>query len=202
MRHVAVCSMFAFGILCAACSQSRSGATESGSPVASAVVADKAFASGGTISMQLDGGDYDVHAAADDRIRVTLNGNVGSAKVDVAASGQHADVKVLDTPHRNFKATIEVPKAADVTVRLAAGELVLAAIAGSKDVESSAGNVTIAVGDPNDYSKVDASLKAGDINADAFGESKSGLMPHLTWSGPGTRTIRASLGAGNLILRK
>ena len=36
-------------------------------------------------------------------------------------------------------------------------------IAGSKDVESWAGNVDIAVGAPNDYSTVDASVTAGDL---------------------------------------
>jgi len=45
-------------------------------------------------------------------------------------------------------------------------------------------------------------LKAGDIDASAFGGSKSGLLPHFTWSGPGKRTIRADLGAGNLALKR
>ena len=43
-------------------------------------------------------------------------------------------------------------------------------------------------------------LAAGDIQAGAFGGSKSGLLQHFTWSGHGKYTLRANLGAGNLTL--
>jgi hypothetical protein len=164
-------------------------------------ITENTFVSGGKIDMQLSGGDYDVRPAADNKIRVTLSGNTGSARVELAVSGTHANLVVKDTPHNNFKATIEVPKAADLVIRLAAGDLVMAAITGNKDIESTAGNIEIAVGDPNEYSSVDASIKAGDINAGVFGGSKSGLFPHFTWSGRGKYTLRAKLGAGNLTLR-
>ena len=60
----------------------------------------------------------------------------------------------------------------------------------------------VAVTNPDDYASVDARVKAGDIQASAFGGAKSGLMPHFTWSGPGKHTLRADLGAGNLVLRR
>jgi hypothetical protein len=157
--------------------------------------------SGGKIDMQLSGGGYEVRPAGDNKIRVTLSGNTGSTRVELAVSGSQANLVVRDTPHNNFKATIEVPKVADLVIRLAAGELVMAEITGNKNIESTAGNIDIAVGDPSQYSSVDASLKAGDINAGAFGGSKSGLFPHFTWSGRGKHTLRARLGAGNLTLR-
>jgi hypothetical protein len=162
---------------------------------------EKTFAAGGRVTMQLDGGTYVVRPAADDRIRVTLSGNAGNASVELAINGTQAKLSVRDTPNNNFHATIEVPKTSDLVVRLSAGDFQLAAIAGNKDVQSTAGNVEIAVGDPNDYASVDASVKAGDIDAAAFGGSKSGLFQHLTWSGRGKYTLRASLGAGNLVLR-
>jgi hypothetical protein len=163
---------------------------------------EKPFVSGGTIEMRLDGGNYTVRPAADNHIRVTLSGNTANAKVELTASGTRANLVVKDTPNNNFQVTIEVPKAADLVVRLSAGNLVLAAIAGNKDIQSTAGNTEIAVGDPNDYASVDASVKAGDIDAGVFGGSKSGLFAHFTWSGRGKYTLRASLGAGNLVLRK
>ena len=162
---------------------------------------EKPFVAGGRIDMQLDGGNYEVRPAADNHIRVTLSGNTGTAKVALTTNGTHADVTVKDTPHNNFQATIDVPKAADLVIRLSGGNLVMAAITGNKDVESHAGNVEIAVGDPNDYSSVDASVKAGDIDAGVFGGSKSGLFQQFTWSGHGKYTLRAHLGAGNLTLR-
>ena len=164
--------------------------------------ADKPFVAGGTINLELDGGNYNIQPASDNHIRVTLSGTAGQPRVDVTANGTHADVKVKDTPRNNFEATIEVPKTADLVVRLSAGNLTIGPIAGNKDVESYAGNVEIAVGDSNDYSSVDASVKAGDIDARVFGGSKSGLFQHFTWSGKGKHTLRAHLGAGNLELRK
>lgn len=162
---------------------------------------EKPFVSGGRIDMQLDGGNYEVRPGADNHIRVTLSGNAGNARVELTTNGTRADVKVRDTPRNNFQATIEVPKAADLVIRLSGGNLTMAAITGNKDVESYAGNVKIAVGDPNDYSSVDTSVKAGDIDAGVFGGSKSGLFQRFKWSGRGKYTLRAHLGAGNLELR-
>jgi hypothetical protein len=166
------------------------------------VVAEKPFAAGGSIHMQLDGGAYEVRSAADERVRVTFSGNTGSARVELTASGTQADVAVKDTPHDNFHAIIEVPTAADLVIRLTGGDLVMGEITGNKDVENYGGDIKIAAGDPDDYSNVDASVKAGEIDAGVFGGSKkSGLLRHFTWSGHGKHTLRANLGAGNLVLR-
>jgi hypothetical protein len=203
MKSVACCSMLmAAGLWASACVQEGNSArtTEKALVAVKALVAEKPFVTGGKIDMQLDGGGYEIRPAADDRIRFTSNGNTGDAKVELTANGTHADVRVKDTPH-NFRATIEVPKAADLVIRLSGGDLVMAAITGNKDVESYGGDIKIVVGDPSDYSSVDASVKAGDIEAGVFGGSKSGLLQHFTWSGQGKYTLRAQLGAGSLVLR-
>jgi hypothetical protein len=196
--------VLAAGLCVSACQQAENTATtgtDTKTNTEKRVVAEKPFAGGGSIHMRLDGGDYEIRPAADDRVRVTVSGNAGDTKVEVTASGARADVVVKDTPHKNFHATIEVPKAADLNIRLSAGDLTMAAITGNKDVESYAGDIKIAVGDPNDYADVDASVKAGDIHAGVFGGSKSGLLQHFTWSGHGKYSLHASLGAGNLVLR-
>jgi hypothetical protein len=204
MKSIGSFALFVAAGLCASsCLQPHDKADTGGNAVADKPVvgAEKPFAAGGKINIQLEGGGYEVQAAPDDRIRVTLSGNIGNAKVELAADGTHADVKVKDTPNNNFHATIEVPKAADLVIRLSGGDLLMAPITGNKDVEAYGGDIKIGVGDPNDYSSVDASVKAGDINADVFGGSKSGLLQRFTWSGPGKYTLRASLGAGDLVLR-
>jgi hypothetical protein len=190
-----------FGIAGCDDTHSRTESSDKTASTASSVVADKPFMSGGRITIDLDGGGYEVRAASDNRIRVSIGGNAGNARVEVTSEGERGDVKVKDTPHNNFKATIEVPKTADLTIHLSGGELVVGAIAGNKDVEAMGGNINIAVGNPDDYASVDASVKAGDLSATPFGGSKSGLMQHFTWSGKGKYTLRASLGAGNLSLR-
>ena len=114
-------------------------------------MAEKPFASGGKIHLELDGGGYTMRPAADEHIRVTFSGNVGNARAELTTNGSQAHVGIKDTPSGNFQATIEVPKAADLVVRLSAGNLEMAAISGNKEIESIAGNVDIAVGDPNEY---------------------------------------------------
>jgi hypothetical protein len=183
-----------------ACHQPQGSETETSAQMAP--VADKSFVADGKIDVDLDGGAYEIKTAADNHIRVAVSGAPGNAKVDVAVSGSSAAVKIKDTPHRNFQAIVEVPATADIVVRLSGGELKIDAITGNKDVESYAGNVQIAVGDANDYAHVDATVKAGDIDARPFGGSKSGLMQEFTWSGSGKHTLRAHLGAGNLVLRR
>jgi hypothetical protein len=178
-------------------------ATQSASQAATPPsVTEKPFAAGGRIEMRLDGGSYIVRAARDNVIRVTMSGNSGTAKVDISAQNTHASVGIKETPRNNFQATIEVPQTADLVIRLAAGELTVEAIAGNKDVESNAGNVDIVTGDSADYASVDASVHAGDIKADPFGESRSGLLQTVSWSGTGKYALRAKLIAGNLTLRR
>jgi hypothetical protein len=165
-------------------------------------VTEKAFVPGGRIELWLDSGDFSVKPSADNRIRVTLTGNVGNAKVEVTASGNQGKAVVRDSPQNNFSAIIEVPKTADLMIRMNAGDLKVGAIAGSKDVESTAGDVKIAVGDPNDYASVDASVKVGDLSASQFGGPKGEfLTKSVNWSGQGKYKLRARLGVGDLKLQ-
>ena len=165
--------------------------------------ADKAFVTGGKVDIHLDAGDYEVRAAPDNHVRVTMTGRTGTATVDVVVAGTRADVTVKDTSHTNFKCVIEVPKVSDVAIRLSAGDLDVEEIAGSKDIESTAGDMRIAVGKSDDYGKVDASVKVGDLSPGPFGGSKKeGLISQsVSWSGKGKYTLRASLGAGDLKLK-
>jgi hypothetical protein len=185
------------GFCLSGCQQPQNTANTNQTPQ----VTEKPFVAGGSIHMQLEAGGYEVRPAADNQIRVTFSGNIGDAKLELTTDGAHAELKVQDTPHNNFRAVLEVPKSADLVVRLGAGDLAIGAITGNKDVENNAGNITIAVGDAANYSSVDASVKAGDISAAPFGGSKSGLLQHFTWEGKGQYKLRANLIAGNLSLR-
>jgi len=163
------------------------------------VKTEKAFASGGNAELTLDGGNYTIRSAASDTIRVSFSGNAGNATADLTANGTQAKLVVKDTPH-NFQSTIEVPATTDLVLHLAAGNLEIAPITGSKDIESKAGNVQIAVGNADDYLSVDASVGVGNLDGGPFGDSGSGPSHHLTWAGHGKYTLRLSLGAGNLEL--
>lgn len=161
---------------------------------------DKPFVSGGNIEVQLDSGDYAVTGSRDDHVRISFQGNVGSATEQLASTGNQATLTINNTPHSNFKASIEVPKTSNIVIHLAAGDLDLAAITGNKDIDSAAGDVKIKVDDPNDYASVDASVRVGDLKAGPFGKTGSGLGNRFTWTGRGKYTLRVRLGAGDLTL--
>lgn len=164
---------------------------------------DRAFVSGGKVDIHLAAGDYEVRASRDNHVRVTLTGDRRNTVVDLVINGTHADVTVRNTPSVNntLHCVIEVPKVSDVAIRLSAGDLDVDDITGSKDIETTAGDVKIAAGDPNSYSKVDASVRIGDLSAGPFGNAKgSFLSKSVNWSGKGTHTLRARLGVGDLKL--
>ena len=123
---------------------------------------DKPFAAAGSIEMHLDAGDYLIRAGSDEHIRVTFAGNIGNAAAELTTGGTHANLAIKDTPHNNFRATVEVPATANLGVHLSAGNLEIAAITGNKDIDSQAGNVTISVPNSNDYGAVDAAVHVGD----------------------------------------
>ena len=187
----------ALALALASCSWSPEQAADT-PPV---VKADQPLAAAGSIEMQLAGGDYTIKASTDEHVRVSFAGNTGNAAADLGINGTHATLTVKDTPHNNFRATVEVPKTSDLVIHLSGGNLNVAAITGNKDIDSKAGNVAIAIPDSKDYSNVEAEVKVGNLSAGPFGDSGSGIAPHLKWSGPGKYTLRASLGAGDLELK-
>jgi hypothetical protein len=185
-----------------ACGQAQTSATtgKAATQEEFVVAADKPFVAGGSVSIHLDGGSYEIAPAPDNQIRVTLSGTIGKAKVELNIDRANADLAVKDT-QSHFQALIEVPSVSDLTVRLTGGNLVIGPITGNKDIGTLAGNVEIGIGNPEDYASVNASVKAGDITAEVFGGSRSGLLQHFDWAGSGRYRLHAQLGAGNLDLR-
>ena len=164
--------------------------------------ADKPFAVGGKVNIQLEGGEYEVRAAADNHVRITMSGNTGNATVEVTVAGMQANASVKNTPHSNFRAVIEVPKTADIVIRLTGGDLTVGGITGNKDIEATAGDVKISAGNPDDYASLDASVKVGDLSTGPFNAKTSGFISkNATWTGKGKYKLHASLGAGDLKLR-
>jgi DUF4097 and DUF4098 domain-containing protein YvlB len=121
--------------------------------------------------------------------------------VKLTTNGNSADLRVENTPHDNFHATIEVPALTDLRIRLTAGDLRVSGIKGDKDIEAHAGDLNISVGSSSDWGDVDASVTAGDINASPFRASKGGLFRSLRWQGPGKYKLHAHLMAGDINLR-
>jgi hypothetical protein len=163
---------------------------------------DKDFVSGGKVDMTLESGDYQVRPSSDNTIHVHWNEALKSVRVRVDVNGKSADIHVENTPHDNFRATIEIPAETSVRIRMTAGNMTVSGIKGDKDVELNAGNLKIAVGDSKDWGKVDASVTAGNVDASPFAANKSGLFRSFDWNGPGRYRLHAHLMAGNIDLIK
>lgn len=121
-------------------------AQTSGSP------AEKDFVSSGKIEITLESGDYDIRASSDNRIHVRWN-EASGARVKLMTNGKSADLRVENTPHNNFHATIEVPALTDLRIRLTAGDLRVSGIKGDKDIEANAGNLNVSVGSSSDWGR-------------------------------------------------
>ena len=165
---------------------------------------ERAFSHNGRIRMDLSAGDYRISGSPDNRIR--LEWSVRDAdqlpKVHARADVRDRDASITtDGPsNKGFKVTIQVPRHADLYVRLTAGDLRIEGIEGNKDVELHAGDVRIDVGRAEDYKSVDASVWAGEIQAAPFQVNKGGLFRSFDWRGKGTYRLHAHLKAGDLRL--
>lgn len=163
---------------------------------------EKDFVSGGTVRMDLESGQYDIRASSDNRIHIRWNEADKGVRVKVDTNGNSADLRVENTPHDNFHATIEVPASTNLNIYFTAGDLNIGSIKGNKEITMNAGDLKIAVGDAKEWASVDASVAAGDINAAAFQVTKSGLFRSVHWHGPGKYRLNISLKAGDINLNK
>ena len=159
------------------------------------------FAPGGRVRMDLCSSGMDVIGKDEGQLRVSYDSTRGDVKVRINVSGDRADLRVTDCPRNNFRVTIEVPKTSALYVRMFAGELNVEDVTGDKNVVLHFGQLTMDVGKPDSYARVEASVNSGDLEASAFNISKGGLFRSFNQRGPGTYRVYAHVGAGQLSLR-
>jgi hypothetical protein len=164
---------------------------------------ERPFAGDGRISMDLSAGEYHIAGSDDDRIRLewTVRDPEQLSSVKARANIRGKDARITtDGPTNHFKVAIQVPKRADLYIRLTAGELRVSNVRGNKDIESHAGEVDIDVGRADEYHHVDASIWAGEIHAAPYRVSKEGLFRSFDWNGHGPFRLHAKVKAGELRL--
>jgi hypothetical protein len=163
------------------------------------------FNSGGKLRMYLRSGSFHIIGGADNKITVRITGrnadNASDMRVQLEGSKYAADLTVSGGPKNDLEVTIEVPKKTGLYVRMPAGNLELHHVTGDKDAELHAGELIIDVGDASDYSRVDASVYSGGLEASPFGESHGGLFRSFHKEGNGKYHLHAHVGAGDLTLQ-
>jgi hypothetical protein len=162
------------------------------------------FPSGSRLRMHLRSGDFRIVGRDDNKISVRLEGKNADRAQDLTVRfkrfSTESELRIFDGPRNDVTVTIEIPKTSGLFVRMPFGDLTLDGIVGDKDVELHAGDLTISVGSAADYSRVDASVTTGDIDAEPFGENHGGLFRSFEKSGSGKYKLHAHVGAGDLTL--
>ena len=163
------------------------------------------FPSGSRLQIELRSGDFRIVGADNNKISVHIAGKNANDSRDLTVrfkrSSSDAELRVSGGPRNELQVTIEVPKITGLFVRMPAGELAVERISGDKDVELRAGDLTISGCNASDYSRVDASVTAGDLEAAPFGESHGGLFRSFHKNGTGKYQLHAHVGAGDLTMR-
>jgi hypothetical protein len=165
---------------------------------------ERAFSENGRIRMDLSAGEYHISGSPDNRIRLEWSvrdpAQLPRVKARADVRDREASITTDGPTNKGLNVAIQVPKQADLYVRLTAGDLRIEGIRGNKDVELHAGDVRIDVGRAEDYRSVDASVWAGDLKAPPFQVNKGGLFRSFDWRGKGPYRLHAKLKAGDLRL--
>jgi hypothetical protein len=157
------------------------------------------------LRLHVRSGEIRITGTNDSKITVDLSGKnldrIQDVKARLSCSDSVAELHVSGGPRNDLVITIHVPQNVDLFARIPAGEVTVEDITGNKDVELYAGELTIFVGKPTDYGHVDASVYAGEVDAEIFGASKGGLFRSFTKDANGQYHLHAHVGSGQLTLR-
>lgn len=163
------------------------------------------FPAGGKLRLRIRSGDVRILGTADDKISVELSGqnapDARELKVRFDRKGTAAEMRISGGPRNRLTITIRIPSNTDLHARVPFGELEVRNVTGSQDVEMHAGELTVDVGDAAEYSRVDASVYTGELDAVPFHESHGGLFRSFRTHGSGRFRLHAHIGAGQLTLR-
>jgi len=163
------------------------------------------YPSGSQLTLHLRSGDVRVVGKDDKKVSVRVEAeNIEKARevrVVFERFEHSAELKVSGGPRDNLQIIVEVPKTTGLFVRMPAGQLEISDVTGDKDVQLHAGELILHVGDPADYSHVDASVITGGLEAPPFHEDHGGLFRSFSKSGNGKYRLHAHVGAGDLTLR-
>ena len=160
---------------------------------------------GARIALHIRSGAVRIVGSDEGKLTVNISGR-NKNKIDdlryrfTSFSGS-AELHISGGPRNDLDIEVRIPRNSELYARIPAGDVTIENITGSKDVELRAGDLTISVGNPADYSNVEASVIAGDISASPFGEDHGGLFRSFHKSGPGKYTLYAHVTAGDLTLK-
>jgi hypothetical protein len=163
------------------------------------------FAAGGKLRLRVRSAEVHIIGTAENKISVEVSGRraheTRKVKVQLERRGSTAEMRICGGRRNDLRITIRIPSDTDLHARVPFGEVNVENVRGNQDVELHAGELSIDIGDPDDYSRVDASVFTGELDAAAFGELHGGLFRSFRTRGSGRYRLHAHVGAGELTLR-
>lgn len=157
------------------------------------------------VRLHLHDGDFRIVGADSSEITIHADGKnralAREMQVRLQRKGDSLDITFLHVPKNEFQVTILVPRETNLFARMRAGDLSVDGVAGDKDLELLAGDLSIQVPDADDYGPVDLSVRFGDVSACQFGSPKGSIGNSLKRDGNGRYRLHAHVFAGDLMLR-
>lgn len=137
------------------------------------------LASGATLRLHLHDGDFRIVGSDSEKISIHVQGkNVEPAKdikIQLKRSGGAVDLKLSRVRKSELQVTIEIPKSTNLYARMRGGDLSVGGVTGDKDLELIGGDLTIQLGNPEDYPHADLSVKFGDVSGAQFGDPQGSI---------------------------
>lgn len=157
------------------------------------------------VRLHLKDGDFRIVGVDSDEITIRTEGkNADQAKhmkVRLQRSGDSLDLTFLNVPKNDVQVTIAIPKDTNLFARMRAGDLSVDGVAGDKDLELLAGDLSLGVPEPAEYGPVDLSVRFGDVSGRQFGEPRGLMGNSVKRDGTGKYRLHAHVFAGDLTLK-
>jgi len=158
-----------------------------------------------TLRLHLRDGDVRIVGSDSHEITIHADGRnraLGKRmQVQLKRTGDSLDIVFSHVPKNEFQVTIAVPRETNLFARMRAGDLSVDGVAGDKDLELLAGDLSIQVPDAADYGAVDLSVRFGDVSGCQFGSPRGSIGNSLKRDGGGKYRLRAHVFAGDLMLK-
>jgi len=108
--------------------------------------------------------------------------SAGHIRLHLSGTATNAGLKITGSypTHGNLQVRIEVPRKMSLAVEMPAGEVKVEDIAGDKDINLYAGQITISSTQEWNYRSVNASVDIGAVNAPVYGATKGGFFRSVT----------------------
>jgi hypothetical protein len=164
------------------------------------------FAAGGKLRLCVRSGEVRILGTAEPRISVEIDGwnahdeRTRKLKVKFRQTGPDGELRVSGGPKEDLTIIVRIPSETDLHAEIPFGEVEIDNVRGNHDVQLSAGELTMDVGNPDDYAYVKASVLAGELDAGPFDEYRGGLFRSFRKEGDGRYRLRVHVGAGELRL--